>query len=291
MMDNRNGHNPKQTATADIVEDCRIQVRSAGDVLEVQSKGKELAIALGFPPGDVSDIAAVAAELGRKVIEYAGSGEITLLTAERASQVGVIIVAQGNGRGLPRIEHPLLQVGASMDEFSLMFKAGQGTTVTAGKWLPGGTRSPPERQLLQRMPAQVAIGVLAIAQSQLRDCQLTLDRLNDFLGQWDIQPGERLNAQAITEGLRDLLSKLSSDAAGSGIEWSHRDETGAPLSSGGAYTISGAVAALRRVGIGHGARRIVRGLRPVQPVQVRTRRTVRPPTRSVGITRQSSLAR
>ena len=125
-----------------------VPIRSYEDILEARRKGRELAAALGFSSIDCTLIATAISELARNIVQYAGSGEISLSSDERLGAVGIAITAADRGPGIRDLRSALQEGHATsrglglglpgvkriMDEFDIRSKPRQGATVTVKKW-------------------------------------------------------------------------------------------------------------------------------------------------------------
>jgi len=118
------------------------------DIVAARQKGRELALGIGFSPGDATLIATAISELARNIVTYARRGEIRLIPVELNGKRGLTVVAKDEGAGIPDIRQAL-QDGYStagrlglglpgvkrlMDEMEIVSEVGVGTTVTAKKW-------------------------------------------------------------------------------------------------------------------------------------------------------------
>ena len=130
--------------------EIRVSIRTNADILEARREGRELAARLGFSSIDCTLIATAISELSRNIVLYAGQGEICLCREELIASSGIVIVASDHGPGIRDIR-TALQDGYStsrglglglpgikriMDEFEVVSKPRQGTTVTVKKWKP-----------------------------------------------------------------------------------------------------------------------------------------------------------
>jgi serine/threonine-protein kinase RsbT len=130
--------------------EIRVSIRTNADILEARRQGRELAARLGFSSIDCTLIATAISELSRNIVLYAGHGEICLRREELIGSSGIVIVASDHGPGIRDIR-AALQDGYStsrglglglpgikriMDEFEVVSKPRQGTTVTVKKWMP-----------------------------------------------------------------------------------------------------------------------------------------------------------
>ena len=119
------------------------------DIVEARMAARGMAEHLGFSGSDLVLIATAVSEIARNILEYAKNGEIALFPVRNSRGIGVRVVGQDSGPGIPDIELAL-QEGFStgrglgmglpgarrlMDEFEIISKSGYGTTVTVTKWL------------------------------------------------------------------------------------------------------------------------------------------------------------
>jgi serine/threonine-protein kinase RsbT len=126
-----------------------VPIRSDADIVTARQQGRALAQRLGFASSDQTVIATAISELGRNILEYAGSGEIVLSPTSAGSKRGLLVIARDNGPGIPDIALAM-QDGYStskglglglpgtrrlMDEFHIDSAPGRGTIVTVKKWV------------------------------------------------------------------------------------------------------------------------------------------------------------
>jgi serine/threonine-protein kinase RsbT len=130
--------------------DIRVAVQSDQDIVTARQKGRALATAVGFSPGDATIIATAVSELARNIVSYARRGEITLTLVHASSREGIVIVASDDGPGIPNVSQAMRDgfstsgslglglpgVRRLMDEFSIVSAPGRGTVVTVKKWKP-----------------------------------------------------------------------------------------------------------------------------------------------------------
>jgi serine/threonine-protein kinase RsbT len=130
-----------------VINEVRVRITSALDIVAARQKGRELANDLGFGPTDMAIIATAISELARNIVLYARRGEIILSPAQE-SPSGILVVASDEGPGIPDIAEAMrkgystsgsLGIGLPgvkrlMDEFEIVSEIGRGTTVTAKKW-------------------------------------------------------------------------------------------------------------------------------------------------------------
>jgi serine/threonine-protein kinase RsbT len=114
-------------------------------VLEATRRSQEA----GFAEAPSRMIATAVSELVRNILKYAGSGEFKLRRVEGSGGAGVEIEVSDHGPGIADLEAAMSDhfssggtlglglpgVKRMMDEFSLESAPGQGTRVTARKWI------------------------------------------------------------------------------------------------------------------------------------------------------------
>jgi serine/threonine-protein kinase RsbT len=130
-------------------DEIAVAITSDVDIVYARQTGRELASRLGFSPSELALIATAISELARNIVRYARDGEVIIKLIDRGDKRGVHIVARDKGPGIRDIGLAM-QDGFStsdglglglpgvrrlMDEFEIVSKAGQGTTVTIKKWL------------------------------------------------------------------------------------------------------------------------------------------------------------
>ncbi len=126
----------------------RVPIRSDSDIIVARQRGRVLAGHLGFSATDLVLITTAISELARNIVLYARNGEILLSTTNGEEPVGIVVVAQDAGPGIPDVDLAM-QTGYStsgslglglpgvrrlMDHVDIESKVGQGTTVVAKKW-------------------------------------------------------------------------------------------------------------------------------------------------------------
>lgn len=124
-------------------------IRSDGNVVETREYGRKLAAKIGFSKTDQTLIATAISEICRNIIEYAGSGDITIEFKNNKNRRGIIITAKDEGPGIEDVERACQEgystgrgmgVGLSgskriMDEFDIQSERGKGTTINMSKWI------------------------------------------------------------------------------------------------------------------------------------------------------------
>jgi serine/threonine-protein kinase RsbT len=129
--------------------EIRVPIRSDADIVTARQEGRALAREVGFASSDQTVIATAISELGRNILQYAGSGEIVLRVTHASSRRGLLVVARDEGPGIPDVALALLDGYSTsnglglglpgtrrlMDEFAIDSVVGRGTTVMAQKWV------------------------------------------------------------------------------------------------------------------------------------------------------------
>lgn len=129
--------------------EIRVPIEREDDVVIARQKGRELAAQTGFSNTDRTIIALAISEIARNIVSYARRGEIAICQINDGMRLGILIVAEDEGPGIPDIELAMrdgystaksLGVGLPgakriMDEFELTSVVGKGTTVKMKRWL------------------------------------------------------------------------------------------------------------------------------------------------------------
>jgi len=129
--------------------DLRRSIHSEMDATRVVLESTLYAREAGFEETPARMIATAVSELVRNILKYAGSGEISLRSVSSSSGKGVEIEARDHGPGISDCEAALQDHYSSggtlgmglpgvrrlMDDFKLESSPGNGTRVTARKWL------------------------------------------------------------------------------------------------------------------------------------------------------------
>jgi serine/threonine-protein kinase RsbT len=127
----------------------RHPIRSEMDVRRVVLESTRYSQEAGFDETPSRMIATAVSELVRNVLKYAGSGNFRLRQVERPGERGIEIEVSDHGPGIADVDAAMSDhfssggtlglglpgVKRMMDEFSLESSPGQGTRVTARKWI------------------------------------------------------------------------------------------------------------------------------------------------------------
>src|ERR1051325_7177025 len=131
-----------------MVNESRVPIASALDIVPARQQGRSLAKELGFDGAEMTLIAAAISEVSRNIVEYARQGEIIFRPLNHGPKHGLCVIAQDRGPGIPDVAQAMqygfstrrgLGVGLPgakllMDEFEIVSKVGVGTTITMKKW-------------------------------------------------------------------------------------------------------------------------------------------------------------
>lgn len=134
---------------ASVARKALVPVTSDTDILTARQQGKALAAELGFSASDLTLIMTAISEVARNIVTYAKAGEVELRLVEEGKACGIAIVARDDGPGIADIDLAMTDGYSStnslglglpgarrlMDQFDIVSKPGQGTTVTMKKWL------------------------------------------------------------------------------------------------------------------------------------------------------------
>ena len=129
--------------------ELRRPIRNEMDVRQVVLEATRYSQEAGFAEAPSRMIATAVSELVRNILKYAGSGEFRLRRVEGSSGRGVEIEVSDHGPGIADVDAAMSDhfssggtlglglpgVKRMMDDFSLESAPGQGTRVTARKWL------------------------------------------------------------------------------------------------------------------------------------------------------------
>jgi serine/threonine-protein kinase RsbT len=118
------------------------------DIVAARQEGRALAAHLGFSSSEQVLIATAISEAARNILQYAGSGTISLSLVEEGHRRGILIVARDSGPGITDIEQAMIDgfsssgglgLGLSgikrlMGELEIISQPGKGTTLIMRRW-------------------------------------------------------------------------------------------------------------------------------------------------------------
>jgi serine/threonine-protein kinase RsbT len=125
-----------------------VLIASDTDIVRARQQGRILASRLKLSATDTTLLATAISELARNILLYATSGEITLRPLEERDRRGILVIAHDRGPGISDLRRVmaggystsgglglgLCGVKRLVDEFDIVSRVGQGTTVTVKKW-------------------------------------------------------------------------------------------------------------------------------------------------------------
>ena len=126
-----------------------VVISTVADIVSARQRGRELSLQVGFSETESTLIATIISELARNIVLYAKTGEIVIESFHSGSRNGIVITSRDSGPGIQDLQRVLaggystsggLGLGLSgvrrmVDEFYIETGNGDGTTVTARKWL------------------------------------------------------------------------------------------------------------------------------------------------------------
>lgn len=120
-------------------------------IARARQEGKALAVQLGFSQTNAACVATSISEMASNLFFHAHrGGTITLSVLNRPSAVGLEVIAEDDGPGIPDIKLAMQDgfttnrgLGGGlpgterlMDEFEITSRVGDGTRIVARKWQP-----------------------------------------------------------------------------------------------------------------------------------------------------------
>jgi serine/threonine-protein kinase RsbT len=130
-------------------EKC-VPIEHESDIVAARRAGRELASQLGFSSSELTIIATAISEVARNALMYAKHGEVVVRAEESGGRRSIVVIARDDGPGIADVERAM-QDGYStsnglglglpgsrrmMDEFDIVSRVGQGTTISMRKWVP-----------------------------------------------------------------------------------------------------------------------------------------------------------
>ena len=123
-------------------------IRTPEDIVLVRQFVRKQAMALGFGLVDQTKIVTATSELGRNTLDYGGGGTVNISVVENIGRVGIRVVFEDQGPGIPNIDQALtdgftsgggmgLGLGGAKrlsHEFEITSKPGEGTRVSILRW-------------------------------------------------------------------------------------------------------------------------------------------------------------
>lgn len=130
------------------IQSC-VKIINEWDIVAARQLGRNVAKELGFGTVDQARITTAISELARNIYLYAGQGQICIEKLYESGKAGLKVVAIDNGPGIKDIRKVMEDgystsggLGAGlpgvkrlMDEFGINSSPGNGTEITATKWV------------------------------------------------------------------------------------------------------------------------------------------------------------
>jgi serine/threonine-protein kinase RsbT len=124
------------------------ELRSSDDVVPVRQAVRRQAVALGFNLIDQTKIVTASSELARNTVDYGGGGTALVESVQNDRRIGVRLVFEDQGQGIPDIQQALtdgftsghgmgLGLGGAKrlcHEFEIDSVPGQGTRIAVVRW-------------------------------------------------------------------------------------------------------------------------------------------------------------
>jgi serine/threonine-protein kinase RsbT len=125
-----------------------LPIRTQSDVVLVRQAVRDWSKELGFSLVDQTKIVTAASELARNTLDYGGGGELILTKLQEGFRKGLRLAFADQGPGIADLSLALkdgyttgggLGLGLSgakrlMNDFEIISKVGEGTTVTVTRW-------------------------------------------------------------------------------------------------------------------------------------------------------------
>lgn len=129
-------------------DEVLVAISSDRDVVLARQTGRSMATELGLSKSEATLLATAISEVARNIVEYVGDGQILLCIVNGNGTQGIKVIASDSGPGIENVEVALEDGQSSggrlglglpgtrrlMDEFHMVSKVGEGTTVTMTKW-------------------------------------------------------------------------------------------------------------------------------------------------------------
>lgn len=126
----------------------RVAVREQHDIVNVRQVVRSWSLSVGLGLVDLTKFVTAASEIARNTVEYGGGGTLQIEELRDGLRLGVRLVFEDHGPGIPDIERALtdgystgtgmgLGLGGTkrlVDEFDIASAPGAGTRVSITKW-------------------------------------------------------------------------------------------------------------------------------------------------------------
>jgi serine/threonine-protein kinase RsbT len=133
----------------EILKTETFSLASEMDMVLARQAVRAQAQALGFKLIDQTKIVTAASELARNTLNYGGGGTMTITAMQDGLKMGIRLVFEDQGPGIPDIQQALqdgfstgnglgMGLGGArrlVSDFDIQSRVGQGTRVSASKWI------------------------------------------------------------------------------------------------------------------------------------------------------------
>lgn len=129
-------------------DEVLVAISSDRDIVTARQTGRSMATELGLSKSEATLLATAISEVARNIVQYVGDGQILLRIVNGSATDGIKVIASDSGPGIENVELALQDGQSSggrlglglpgarrlMDEFHMVSRVGEGTTVTMTKW-------------------------------------------------------------------------------------------------------------------------------------------------------------
>jgi len=126
-----------------------VTIQKEWDIVAARQLGRDVSKGVGFGTVDQARIATAISELARNIYLYAGNGKVCFEVIDNMERKGMCMIATDTGPGIKNLSQVMEDgfstmggLGAGlpgvkrlMDEFDIQSEVGQGTRISATKWL------------------------------------------------------------------------------------------------------------------------------------------------------------
>ena len=129
-------------------DEVLVTISSDRDIVVARQTGRSMATELGLSKSEATLLATAISEVARNIVQYVGDGQVLLCIVNGGGTDGIKVIASDSGPGIENVELALQDGQSSggrlglglpgarrlMDEFHMVSRVGEGTTVTMTKW-------------------------------------------------------------------------------------------------------------------------------------------------------------
>ena len=129
-------------------DEVLVTISSDRDIVVARQTGRSMATELGLSKSEATLLATAISEVARNIVQYVGDGQVLLCIVNGGGTDGIKVIASDSGPGIENVELALQDGQSSggrlglglpgarrlMDEFHMVSRVGEGSTVTMTKW-------------------------------------------------------------------------------------------------------------------------------------------------------------